>query len=1107
MNKHRWRWLTACSLLGLLVVFAMSSRNQSAQSPHEFVPSTLPMDAVQWQVAKRAPINAKTLLPDQSLDPALLAQARLSAKRMTAKASAAWRSHGPDDVGGRVRTFDFDPRNADRMLAGGVSGGVFESTDGGKNWRPIGDTLPSLNIGALIFNPAQPDEIFVGTGELYRNSARPYSAMWGQGILRSRDNGKSFQPLLATQNSNFRYVSDLVMSTAAPNRLYAATNAGVFRSDDGGNSFALILAINQLPGGLRYEGCTDLDLLHRDGQDQLLASCASRSEDDRYFLPNTVIPPDCGGPCPASLWRSDSAALSEPNWRLVLSETGMGRTSLARAPSNPDVVYALAASTIPGRDRDGDGLGDYDNGLHALFRSNDGGRTFAAQLRNSSADAPSTYLLSYGETIDYRLCQQSKFIYGAGWYNQALVVHPNNPEEVWAAGMDVFRSNDGGRSFGKASYWWLFRGPDSGSTSFALHADQHLLRFKPGSGGGALYVANDGGMAVSLNPAAQVVRGARQACGATGAGVQWEFASIGLNATQFYSGSVAADGSYWIAGAQDNGTRLGRGQELSSVHVYGGDGGMNAIDPRNPNLIYVSAQNTAIRRAQISASGSISQVAANTGLSDQTVFIMPFLLDPLAPDRLYAGGSGLWLSNNQGNQWARATAPLGSSFYDLVSALAISPTSETVLIGNFEGVFLAERARLSVDYLPERVSPRRGWVSSLSFDPQQAGTVYATYSSFGGAHVWRSTDRGRTWSQLDGEAPHALPDLPVHHLLVNPRDSQQLFLATDLGVYTSHNGGQHWLQSSGGFVDAITERLAIAPEAPGGARLYAFTYGRGTWSAPLESFSRARRIDNASELSGLFFDPTQNGQGFAFETITLDGVPTLLANWYVFEQGHPTWLTGLGHWQRSTDNVGMEASFELFKATRGEFPPHFRSEESQVERWGQLTVAMASADQGQASWRGPPGISGSMSLTRLARLHPEPLQAPDRLQYCHSGSWYNAAQSGHGFQLQWLGLDAGGKQRVLLLWYVYHQGKPLWLIGDGTVDASGRSASFQVKRSRGAEFPPRFNPADVILEDWGTLRFEATTLERAQVAFESAGAGFGSGELALVKLSTMVGCP
>ena len=105
-----------------------------------------------------------------------------------------------------------------------------------------------------------------------------------------------------------------------------------------------------------YEGCTDLQAFP--DSEGLLVTCASRSEDDRYWLPGTVVPPACGGPCPATVFRTDVADESVPTWAVVLSEPGMGRTSLAMAPSNPNIIYALAASTVPGPDRNNDGRGD-----------------------------------------------------------------------------------------------------------------------------------------------------------------------------------------------------------------------------------------------------------------------------------------------------------------------------------------------------------------------------------------------------------------------------------------------------------------------------------------------------------------------------------------------------------------------------------------------------------------------------------------------------------------------------------------------------------------------------------------------------------------------------
>src|SRR5205085_5062135 len=123
-----------------------------------------------------------------------------------------------------------------------------------------------------------------------------------------------------------------------------------------------------------------------------------------------------------------------------------------------------------GFDRNGDGIGDYQNGLHAVFRSSDSGATWSARLRNSSADALSTYLFAYANGFEGPRCFNQSFDnYSAGWYNQAIAVDPTNENVVWVAGMEAYRSDDGGSTFGKASYWFNRAFPQF------VHADMHYL--------------------------------------------------------------------------------------------------------------------------------------------------------------------------------------------------------------------------------------------------------------------------------------------------------------------------------------------------------------------------------------------------------------------------------------------------------------------------------------------------------------------------------------------------------------------------------------------------------------------------------------------------------
>jgi hypothetical protein len=199
----------------------------------------------------------------------------------------AWEWLGPANQAGRTRTLVFDPRNPNRIFVGGVLGRRLD----------LRERRPEL-VAALGQRrehqhrlagdrPAAPDTIYAGTGELYRNSAQPYSAMWGQGILKSTDGGLTFEQLPATANDDFRYVSDIVLSPHDHLRLLRRHNTGIWRSNDGGGTFTQLLATGRPGQQPAVRGCTTCSIRPDQPTDFVLASCASRSTDDRYWIPGT----------------------------------------------------------------------------------------------------------------------------------------------------------------------------------------------------------------------------------------------------------------------------------------------------------------------------------------------------------------------------------------------------------------------------------------------------------------------------------------------------------------------------------------------------------------------------------------------------------------------------------------------------------------------------------------------------------------------------------------------------------------------------------------------------------------------------------------------------
>jgi photosystem II stability/assembly factor-like uncharacterized protein len=757
-----------------------------------------PGAAQAWFLARRLP--AMKVFGAPSLAKRYLA-AQEHVRRMTHH-GLAWQSLGPGNLGGRTRALVFDPVDPRTLYAAGVDGGVWKTVNSGASWTPLDDLMPSLAVTALAIDPASRKTLYAGTGEGFFNA----DAVRGAGIFKTTDGGRHWQQLAATATPDFFAVNRLLVS-ARSHTVYTATGTGVWRSLDAGHTWRQVL-VSPAQGG-----CLDLAL--------------------RNVLPrDDVVFASCGTMQQATVYRNLQAQ-KQALWVPVLAEPGMGRTSLAIAPSDPNVIYALAASNLPGPS------GHYSQGLLAVFRSSTGGAagSWVATVRNTDPVALNTVLLSSTHFAFQQECGSSfgDSWSGRGWYDNVIAVDPKDPDRVWAGGVDLFRSDDGGRTWGLANYWWEGNG-------FA-HADQHALVFHPGYGGTrnqTLLVAGDGGVYRTGNARAPVARGDAAPCDSSGSAVRWTSLDHGYGVSQFYDGAVFAGGLAYLGGAQDLGTVLG-GEATGPEgwrQVLGRDGGFVAIDPNHPQIVYAESDHLSFVK---STDGGNSFTSAAAGIDGGSFpYIVPFALDPLDSQRLWLGGDSLWTSDDGAEHWHRASSALGANALDLLSAVAVSPHDDQhVLAGTSQGLIVRSDAALSA--LPgtpwSTAHPRDGFVSSLVFDPQDLGVVYATYATFGGAHVWKSLDGGTTWQGLDGTGASKLPDLPAHSLVVDPRHPQRLYVGTDLGVFVSLDGGATWAVEDTGFANVVTESLVLAPPDPGapGAAplLFAFTHGRGAWRTPL----------------------------------------------------------------------------------------------------------------------------------------------------------------------------------------------------------------------------------------------------------------------------------
>lgn len=753
-----------------------------------------------------------------------------------------WDNLGPGNIGGRTRTIVVHPENPEIIFTAGVDGGVWRSTNGGENWSPLDDMMPNLAVVTLVMDPDDSDILYAGTGEGFFNG----DAVRGNGIFRTTDGGDTWEHLASTaDNSNFHFVNKLAISANDSNRLYAATREGIFRSTDAGATWSLVH-----DGSDVAVGCVDLQIRTDLETDNLVGACGS-------FLPGRIVRSTDGG----------------DTFATVLAEAEMGRSTIAIAPSNQDVIYALNATN----QFSSNNMGSL--GLNKVYRSNDGGATWQAQysvndetflsgsfaVPNDANNAGFTLLSNPLLSILPACGVGFQQFFNQGWYDNIISVDPTNPDVVWAGGIDILRSDDGGQSWGLTSSWFL----DTANDQYA-HADNHIFAFPPNYDGTTvehMYVGNDGGIQRVNNAATGRTLTVQEYCGISlqfGFGVtpedfgvptfvpdesilDWDNLNNDYRVTQFYNGTPFPDGETYFGGTQDNGTLLGTDTAGANawVEIFGGDGGYVAVDPTNTDVLFLETTGLSIRK---STDGGASFAAASTGITGAGFpFITTFEMDSNNPQRLWILGSEIWRTDDQAENWVQASTTLTASG----SAVANAPSnSERVIVGTQDGFIFrnADAGNADATTVWESSDNLGGFISSVAFDPQDENIAYATVSTFGTNHVLRSTDGGATWAAIDnmGEA-NGIPDIPAHDIKVDPADSRRLFVGTDLGVFVSIDTGANWMIENGGFANTQVQTLKFADRT-----LFAFTHGRSAYRVELNDLLRTTNsVDVTAEDTAL----------------------------------------------------------------------------------------------------------------------------------------------------------------------------------------------------------------------------------------------------------------
>ncbi|MDH7514812.1 MAG: T9SS type A sorting domain-containing protein [Bacteroidota bacterium] len=657
--------------------------------------------------------------------------------------AAVWRNVGPFNIGGRILAAAVNPKNPKTIFIGAADGGTWRSHDGGRSWHSVSDDWPAQAMGAIAIDPVDTNIVYAGTGE-----ANFGQHMFdGGGMMKSTDGGTTWRLIGGSTLPPYARASDIVIDPVNTNTLYVAipdgvrdaAQEGIYKSTDGGETWDLIL-----DGRM-----TDIVL-------------NPKNPNVLYTVSSAVY---SGGVVPRTgLFVTSDGGTTWEKRDIGVPDTLMGRTSITICPSYPDVLY-LGVSELTGTGR---------TQLLGVFKTTDAGLTW------SRLPVPFDYMVSQG------------------WYDNIVGVHPTNPDIVYAGGVKLIRSSDGGMNWERI--------PDQGFGGL-LHVDQHAIEFNP-ENPDEVYIGNDGGFYILRDEGKTVIK-----------------SDLGLSITQFIGGAMhPTSDAYLLGGTQDNGTMTTSSAPMWETTLYG-DGGNGAVNPRKPNVVYTTMETLKFWRSE--DFGRTWTQAMGSMPLDQSLFYIDFAMDMTDPDVLYLGTYKMYKTTNGGDSWRMLRDcffPTGTGSCYYISAVSVAPYDGRYVFAGATGGMVGVSQDGGQTWSIVRDSLPLAYCSSVrSFEP---GVVYATYSRYGVEKVWRSTDWGNTWRSINGD----LPDIPVNDII---RLDGKLIIGTDIGCFISEDEGRSWLLFGVGMPTVSVQKLRYSP---GTGTLRAITHGRGmydlAWNQP-----------------------------------------------------------------------------------------------------------------------------------------------------------------------------------------------------------------------------------------------------------------------------------
>ncbi|WP_248724187.1 T9SS type A sorting domain-containing protein [Seonamhaeicola sp. ML3] len=752
---------------------------------------------------------------------------------------ATYISRGPSNFGGRTRALvvDRSDNTGNTIIAGGVSGGVFRTTDGGATWTKVSSNDEIHNVTSIVQDPraGQENTWYYGTGEGLGNSTSKSGAFYlGQGIWKSTDGGITWSQLPSTSSTQTSFDSffDIVYRLAVhptTGDLYAALLGRIRRF----NGSSWITEIDNGSSGASTNQATDI-VITTGGRVYVSFS----GVDDASV---------------EGVWTSATGIEATGAWSRINAAdfTPAGRVVMAIAPSNEDILYVL-----------------FDNGT-----TSDCSGTEAVEAGLWQWNQSTTTFTDYTSKLpDESGCSDGNDPFAIqGGYDLVVSVKPDDEDFVIIGGTNAYKIAD---ITTDATFTRIGGYASSAGYSLYLnhHPDIHSLVFSPFNDN-ILFTGTDGGVHRTNN--------------ITDATVAWTSLNNGYQTFQFYHININPDisSNFVIGGSQDNGTTVGgtplNGTLTAHSAATGGDGGAAALfnDAGCSLGFFSSVQNGQLYRycdgyTEITPRITAPEIGppAVEEVLYPSQFVTYYHSDPDNNNALY------YASNDKLLRTTDALNVTQDTWTDLGSTSTFTHTDNFQIFSTTRGTYSAATSYLlmggdtghiyrlddpqnaasiasAIDITPPTASTTfPSIVTGLAIHPTNRDIVLATYSNYGINSIYLTTNATSatpTWTLVER-------NLSLHSIrsaaITEVSGEVLYFVGTARGLYSSTDPTTtDWVREGSSTIGfAVVSSLAYRPAD---SKLLVGTHGNGMFEATITDVLSIEDVNNISNEISLYPNP------------------------------------------------------------------------------------------------------------------------------------------------------------------------------------------------------------------------------------------------------------